>query len=138
MVKMIFVNLPVADLSASMAFYKAIGFENNPQFSDETSACMVWSEAIHVMVHTHAKWRIFTSRPIAPADSSEAMFALSCESRAAVDSINEAAATHGGKADVNPVQDHGFMYNRSLTDPDGHLWEAAWMDMAAIPANQAK
>jgi predicted lactoylglutathione lyase len=120
MSRMIFVNLPVADLDASMAFYKSIGFTNNPHFTDETAACMLWSEAINVMLHTHAKWRVFTSRPIPPVTSSEVMLALSCDSRGAVDAINEAAAAHGGTADVNPVQDHGFMYNRSLLDPGGH------------------
>ena len=69
MTRMIFVNLPVTDLPKSMAFYTAIGFENNPKFTDETAACMVWSEAIHVMLLTHAKWREFTSRPIPPATS---------------------------------------------------------------------
>jgi len=85
MSKMIFVNLPVADLKASMAFYEALGFENNPQFTDETAACMVWSETIHVMLLTHDKWRTFTSRSIPPADSSEVMLALSCDNRKAVE-----------------------------------------------------
>ena len=71
MSRMIFVNMPVANLKASIAFYRALGFEQNLQFSDDTSACMVWSEAIQVMVMTHDKWRTFTSRPIAPASSSE-------------------------------------------------------------------
>jgi uncharacterized protein len=131
--KMIFVNLPVADLGTSMAFYKSIGFENNANFTDDTAACMVWSEAIHVMLLTHAKWRTFTSRPIPPVTSSEVMLALSCDSRKAVDAMNEAAAANGGTADINPAQDHGFMYNRNLADPDGHIWEAMWMDPAAVP-----
>ena len=130
MSKMIFVNLPVTDLKASMAFYKSIGFENNPNFSDDTSACMVWSEAIYVMLLTHAKWRTFTSRPIPPATSSEVMLALSCDSREAVDAMNKVAAANGGTADINPVQDLGFMYNRNLADPDGHVWEAMWMNPA--------
>jgi uncharacterized protein len=134
MSKMIFVNLPVTDLKASMAFYKSLGFENNPQFTDDTAACMVWSEAINVMLLTHAKWRTFTSRPIPPITSSEVMLALSCESRDAVDVMNKAAAANGGKADVNPAQDLGFMYNRNLLDPDGHVWEAMWMNPAGIPA----
>jgi len=135
MSKMIFVNLPVTNLGASMAFYKSIGFENNAQFTDDTAACMVWSETINVMLHTHAKWRTFTSRPIPPATSSEVMLALSCDSREAVDAMNEAAAANGGTADINPVQDLGFMYNRNLADPDGHVWEAAWMNPAAIPSD---
>lgn len=135
MSRMIFVNLPVTDLDASMTFYKAIGFENNPHFTDNTAACMVWSEAINVMLLTHAKWRTFTDRPIPPATSSEVMLALSCDSREAVDTMNETAAENGGTQDINPVQDLGFMYNRNLADPDGHVWEAMWMDPTAIPAD---
>jgi predicted lactoylglutathione lyase len=134
MTKMIFVNLPVTDLARARAFYEAIGFTNNPQFSDDTAACMVWSEAINVMLLTHAKWRQFTNRPIPPATSSEVMLALSCDSRAAVDRMNETGAAHGGKADINPKQDLSFMYNRNLADPDGHVWEAVWMDPAAMPS----
>lgn len=132
MTRMIFVNLPVTDLQASMAFYSALGFENNPQFTDETAACMVWSEAIHVMLLTHDKWRTFTDRPIPPSSASEVMLALSFDSRDAVDAVNRAAADNGGTADINPVQDLGFMYNRNLADPDGHVWEMMWMDMAAM------
>ena len=135
MSRMIFVNLPVTNLAASIAFYEALGFTNNPHFTDETAACMVWSEAIHVMLLTHAKWRVFTDRPIPPATSSEVMLALSCDSRDGVDALNQAAAAHGGTADINPVQDHGFMYSRNLADPDGHVWEMMWMDPAAIPSN---
>ncbi len=134
MTKMIFVNLPVTDLARARAFYEALGFINNPQFSDDNSACMVWSEAIHVMLLTHAKWQGFTSRPIPPAGMSEVMLAISCDSREAVDRMNEAAVRHGGTADVNPKQDLGFLFNRSLADPDGHVWEAMWMDPAAIPS----
>ncbi|TGQ51703.1 lactoylglutathione lyase [Mesorhizobium sp. M1C.F.Ca.ET.193.01.1.1] len=133
MPKMIFVNLPVTDLAKSMAFYKSIGFENNPQFTDETAACMVWSEAINVMLLTHDKWRQFTTRPIASPGASEVMIALSCDGRAQVDAMNGAAAKNGGTADVNPAQDLGFMYNRNLADPDGHIFEAMWMDMSAMP-----
>jgi predicted lactoylglutathione lyase len=134
MQKMIFVNLPVADLPKAMAFYAALGFTNNPHFSDDTAACMVWSETIHVMLLTHDKWRSFTSRPIPPTTASEVMIALSFESRDAVDALAGAAKAHGGTADINPAQDHGFMYSRALADPDGHVWEAFWMDPAAIPA----
>ncbi|THD06582.1 VOC family protein [Rhodanobacter lindaniclasticus] len=134
MPKMIFVNLPVADLKKSMAFYAAIGFVNNPHFTDDTAACMVWSETIHVMLLTHAKWRTFTARPIPDAGASEVMLALSLDDRAAVDAMNDTAAANGGTADINPVQEYGFMYGRDLADPDGHVWEAFWMDPAAIPA----
>jgi uncharacterized protein len=133
MPRMIFVNLPVADLPASMAFYRALGFENNPQFTDESAACMVWSEAIHAMLLTRERWATFTTRPIPPSTSSEVSLALSMDSREAVDAMNAAAAAHGGTADVNPMQDHGFMYGRDLTDPDGHVWGAVWMDPAAVP-----
>ena len=133
MPRMIFVNLPVADLKASTAFYTALGFENNPDFSDNTAACMVWSEAIYAMLLTHAKWRTFTERPLPPPGTSAVMLSLAMDSRAAVDSMNRAAAAHGGQADVNPVQDLGFMYSRDLADPDEHLWGAFWMDPAAIP-----
>jgi predicted lactoylglutathione lyase len=130
---MIFVNLPVTNLPASMAFYKSLGFVNNPNFTDDTAACMVLTEAINVMLLTHAKWRTFTSRPIPPSTSSEVMLCVSCESREAVDAMNQAAAANGGTADITPKQDLGFMYNRNLADPDGHVWEAMWMDPAAIP-----
>ncbi len=133
MSKMIFVNLPVADLSRSVAFYEAIGFTLNPQFSDETAAGMVWSETIHVMLLSHAKWQEFTTRPIPPSTSSEVSLALLIESKDAVDAMNVAAAAHGGTADINPVQDLGFMYGRDFTDLDGHVWGPFWMDPAAMP-----
>lgn len=133
MTKMIFVSLPVTDLKASTAFYKALGFEQNPAFSDDTAACMVWSEAIYAMLLTHAKWRTFTDRPFPAAGSAGMMLSLSMDSRDAVDTINKAAAATGGQADVNPAQDLGFMYTRDLADPDGHMWAAFWMDPAAIP-----
>ncbi|MED5387909.1 MAG: VOC family protein [Pseudomonadota bacterium] len=124
----IFINLPVVNLQASMTFYRALGFDNNPQFTDETAACMVWSDAVHVMLLTHDKWRTFTDRPLPPSGSSEVMLALSHDSRDAVDAVNQAAEANGGAADINPLQDLGFMYNRSLADPDGHVWEMMWMD----------
>lgn len=135
MSRMIFVNLPVSDLAASMAFYEALGFRNNPHFTDNTAACMVWSETIHVMLLTHDKWRSFTSRPIPPKTSSEVMLAVSLDDRDAVDALNAAAAANGGTGDINPSQDHGFMYSRALADLDGHVWEAFWMDPAAVPAD---
>lgn len=134
MSRMIFVNLPVSDLPASIAFYKALGFENNPHFTDDTAACMVWSDAIHVMLLTQAKWRTFTSRPIPPKSSSEVMLSLSCDTREAVDEMNETAAANGGQADINPVQDLGFMYGRDFLDPDGHAWGPVWMDPSAMPS----
>lgn len=137
MSRMLFANLPVADLKASMAFYEGLGFTNNPQFTDETAACMVWSDSIFVMLLTHAKWRGFTTRPIPPSSSSEVMLALTFDSRAEVDAFHDASVRQGGTADVNPMADYGFMYTRSTTDLDGHLWEAVWMDMSAVPAEPA-
>lgn len=128
----IFVNLPVADLPKSKAFYEALGFKNNRQFTDETAACMVWSETIFVMLLTHAKWRSFTSRPLPDRGTSEVMLALSCDSKDAVDRMNDAAMKWGGTADINPKQDLGFMYSRALVDLDDHVWEAVWMDPGAV------
>lgn len=136
MPKMIFVNLPVTDLRASVAFYEALGFTRNPQFSDDTAACMVWSESVCSMLLTHAKWRSFTDRPLPAPGTTGVMLALALDSRAEVDAMNNAAAAHGGQADVNPVQDLGFMYGRDLADPDGHLWGPFWMDPAAMPPQQ--
>jgi predicted lactoylglutathione lyase len=139
MTKMIFISLPVTDLTASTAFYQALGFTPNPQFSEEGSAaCMVWSDTIQVMLLTHAKWRTFTDRPLPQPGSTGLMLSLSVDSRAAVDAMNEAAVAHGGQADVNPVQNLGFMYGRDLSDRDGHLWGPFWMDPAAAtpPADQ--
>jgi predicted lactoylglutathione lyase len=130
MTKMIFVNLPVADLPKSMAFYTALGFTNNPQFSDETAACMVWSETIHVMLLSHGKWQGFTTRPICPRGSSEVSLALNCDSKAEVDALVTTGGAHGGAMDVNPPEDHGFMYQRTIADPDDHIWEPFWMDAA--------
>ena len=131
MPKMIFVNLPVADLDRSIAFYKAIGAEQNLQFSDETAACMVFSETIHVMLLTHDKFRQFTSKPIADArQETGVLLALSCDSRSGVDEIAEKALGAGGRQ-ARPTQDHGFMYERAFEDPDGPVWEPFYMDMAA-------
>ena len=134
MSKMIFVNLPVRDLAKSTAFYEAVGATRNPQFSDDTASCMVFSETIHAMLLTHDKYRMFTQRPIADAHKTSAvLIAMTVEDRSDVDSIVDRAAATGGVADPNPKQDHGFMYGRSYEDPDGHVWELVWM-AAAPPA----
>ncbi|QXF10828.1 MULTISPECIES: VOC family protein [Sphingopyxis] len=137
MSKMIFVNLPVRDLAKSMAFYEALGFTNEPRFTDETAAAMVWSDSIFVMLLTHEKWKSFTDRPIPPTSASEVSLALAMEDRAAVDAMIVAAAAHGGTGDINPVQDHGFMYGRDLLDPDGHVWGPFWMDPAVANGEAA-
>ena len=130
MSKMIFVNLPVTDLDKAKAFYAALGFVNEPKFTDETAAAMQWSDAIVLMLLTHAKWKTFTDRPIPDRGSSEVMLAISFGSKAEVDRVTDAAATSGGTPDVNPKQDYGFMYGRSFVDLDGHIWETVWMDPA--------
>jgi len=133
----IFVNLPVSDLAASRRFLEALGATNNPQFSDDTAACMVLSESIYFMLLTHDKYRQFTPLPIGDAKtSSTGLIALSIDSRADVDRTLDAAIAAGGRADPGPVQDQGFMYGRSVADPDGHHFELFWMDPAAIPAEQ--
>ena len=135
MTRTIYINLPVSNLKSAMDFYEALEFKNNPQWTDATAACMVCGDTIHVMLLTHEKWRSFTSRSIPPSTSSEVMLCLSCDSRDAVDRLNEIAASNGGAADVNPRQDYGFMYIRSLADPDGHVWEMMWMDASAMPTS---
>ena len=130
MPKTIFISLPVKDLAASTAFYQALGFTPNPAFSDGGGTCLVWSEAIQVMLLSHAKWRSFTDRPFPAPGSAGHMLSLTLDSRAAVDAAQSAAAAHGGQADANPAEDHGFMYSRDLADPDGHLWATIWMDTA--------
>jgi hypothetical protein len=133
---LIFVSLPVRNLPKAKAFYEAVGAVNNPQFSDDTAACMVFSDTINVMLLTHAKWNFFTKKPIADAHAaSEVMLALSCDSRDAVNARAEAARKAGGTVDVNPAQDHGFMFNRSFEDLDGHVWEAVWVDPKGMPAH---
>lgn len=130
MTRMIFVNLPVANLGQARGFYEAVGFTNEPRFTDETAACMQWSDAIFVMLLTHPKWREFTQRTIPGADSSEVMLALSCDSKDEVNAMADAAGRAGGTADINPKQDLGFMFSRSFADLDGHIWEVLWMDPA--------
>jgi predicted lactoylglutathione lyase len=132
MAKMIFVNLPVRNLAASTALYVAMGGVMNPQFSGEQSSSVMFSDAIGVMLLTHDHYRQFTHRPIGDARrESQALFALSVDSRDAVDATLTRAVAAGGRADPNPVQDHGFMFGRSVEDPDGNVWEIMWMDAAA-------
>ena len=131
MPKMVFINLPITDLARSTAFYAALGGTKNPKFSDETSACMVFSESIYAMLLTHEKYRNFTSRPIADTHAtSAALIALAVDSRDEVNATINRAVAGGGQADPNPKQDHGFMFGRSVEDPDGHVWEIFWMDPA--------
>ena len=134
MSKLIFINLPVTDLDRSKAFYEAVGATNNPGFTDETAACMVLSETIHVMLLTHDKWRQFTDRPIVDArQQAQVLLCVSEESREAVIAKVDKAASAGGQPDPTPSQDYGFMFGRSFEDPDGHIWEVMWMDPNAAP-----
>lgn len=132
MPRMIFVNFPVKDLAASIRFYTGIGCEQNHAFSNEQAAMMVWSDTISFMLLTHEYFATFSPNPIAdPSKATGVLIALSRDSREDVDSIIEAARTSGGKADVRPPQDMGFMYSRAFADPDGHVFEPIWMDVAA-------
>jgi uncharacterized protein len=130
MSRLIFVNLPVEDLERSKRFYEALGARNEPKFSNEAAAMMVLSDTINVMLLTKPFYAGFTSKPIADAhESSQVLLAISCESRAEVDKLVDAAASNGGKADPGPRQEMGgMMYGRSFEDPDGHHWEPMWMD----------
>lgn len=132
MSSMIFVNVPVRDLPAAMAYYKALGFEHNPQFTDETAACIVIDETIFVMLLTHDKFKQFSPLPIPdPKRETQALYALSRDSREAVDAIADAGLGAGG-SEVRPAQDMGFMYSRAIADIDGHVWEYVWMDMSQV------
>ena len=138
MSKLIFVNLPVADLPAAKAFYEAIGFTNNPMFTDDTAACMVLTDVIHVMLLTHDKFAQFTPKRIADAkETSEVLICISADSREAVDEITDKALAAGGR-EPREKQDYGFMYGRSFEDPDGHIWEPMWMDMEAATQAMAQ
>ena len=133
MPQMIFVNLPVADLERSKAFYAAVGFINEPKFTNDQAAAMVLSDTIVVMLLTHAFWAGFTSkRRVDPASEAQVLLCISREDRGAVDAITEAAVAAGGTADPCPAQDYGFMYGRSFEDPDGHVWEPMWMSAEAV------
>ncbi|MGZ5179274.1 MAG: VOC family protein [Ramlibacter sp.] len=134
MARKIFVNLPIKDMERSKAFFAALGFSFNPQFTNDQGACMVISEDIYAMLLVEPFFQGFTKKPIADASkSTEVLVCLSCDSRAEVDALVRKALAAGGKA-PNAPQDHGFMYGHGFEDPDGHLWELMWMDMAAVPA----
>jgi predicted lactoylglutathione lyase len=128
----IFVNLAVRDPKRSMQFFSTLGFEFNPQFTDDKGACMAVSEEAYVMHLAEPFFRSFTKRE--PCDTSretEGLFGLSCASRAEVDRLVKKALAAGGRL-AGETQDHGFMYGRSFYDLDGHQWEVLWMDPKAI------
>ena len=127
----IFVNLPVKDLNKSMAFFKALGWTFNPQFTDETAASLVISEDIYAMLLTHKKFSEFTSKKIADAGSTEVLIAIGVDSNAEVNRIADAAMKAGAR-EAKPPQDYGFMQLRSFLDLDGHHWEILYMDPAHV------
>jgi uncharacterized protein len=133
MAKKIFVNIPVTDLNKSIAFYSALGFTQNLQFSDHTAACMVISEENYVMLLTHEKFTGFSAAPIPDAHNMPGfMVALECADRAEVDAMVKAGLEAGG-SEPTPANDLGFMYQRTVADSDGHRWEPFYMDMSAMP-----
>lgn len=130
----IFVNLPVHHLQKSITLFKQLGFQFNPQFTDETATCMIVSDDIYIMLLTHEKFKTFTPNPICDAKkSTEVLVCLSMESRAAVDAIVSKALKAGGNTYSEP-QDHGFMYAHGFQDLDGHIWEVMYMEPDAISA----
>jgi uncharacterized protein len=133
MAKQIFINLAVKDLQQSMDFYTALGFTQNPQFSDDTGKCMVWSENIFLMLLTHEKFEIFATKPIADTKSTTAgLFSLSMNN---IDEVNN-LMTNGIKAgglEPTEMKDYGFMQQRTIEDFDGHTWEIFYMDISKFP-----
>ncbi len=133
MAKQIFINLAVKDLQRSMDFYSALGFSNNPQFSDDSGKCMVWSENIFVMIMTNEKFASFATKPIADTKSNLAgIFSLSVESVDEVNSILSRGLNAGG-TEPSEMKDYGFMQQRTLEDFDGHTWEIFYMDITKFP-----
>jgi uncharacterized protein len=130
--RQLFVNLAVDDLDRSVAFFTALGFSFDERFTDETATCMVVGEGAYVMLLTRPKFEEFTKKPIVdPASQTEAILAFTAASREGVDELADAALASGG-SEANDPLDYGFMYSRSFADPDGHTWEALWMDEAAM------
>jgi predicted lactoylglutathione lyase len=131
---MLFVNMPVADVERSKAFFAALGFGFNPQMTDETAACMLVGEQAYVMLLSREKFAEFAKHPIAdPATHTLALYCFSVDSRDEVDAVNDAALAAGG-TEADEAEDHGFMYSRSFFDLDGHGWQVMWMDPTAVPS----
>ena len=129
----IFINLPVKELERSLNFYTKMGFTNNPQFSDDSGKCMVFSDEIFVMLLTHEKFKAFITRPITDVSkTTSALFSISVESLDRVNEISDNALSGGGKEPVE-AKDYGFMQQRTIEDPDGHIWEIFYMDMSKFP-----
>ncbi|MEI9427017.1 VOC family protein [Mesorhizobium sp. Cs1299R1N3] len=133
MTKMIFINLPVRDLQAATNFYLAIGGTLNPQFSNDQASSIMFSDSIGVMLLTHQHYSQFTARQIGnPKRDSQMLIALTTDSKDAVNAVIEKGVAAGGRADPNPAQDLGFMFNRHIEDPDGNVWEFLWMNPATL------
>ena len=133
MAKNIFINLAVKDVQKSMDFYSALGFTNNPQFSDENGKCMVWSENIFLMILSHSKFSSFATKPIADTKTNLAgLFALSLDS---IDEVNTLMKNglHAGGTEPNEKRVNDFMVQRTIEDFDGHTWEVFFMDMNKFP-----
>jgi uncharacterized protein len=128
MAKQIFINLAITNLEKSMLFYTALGFTNNPQFSDDTAKCMVWSDTIFVMIMTHDKFKNFATKPIADTKNTLAgLFSLSMDSIEEMNTTMTAGLAAGG-IEPHEMRDHGFMQQRTIEDFDGHSWEIFYMD----------
>src|SRR3954463_6227805 len=129
--RMLFVNMPVADLERSKAFFSKLGFSFNPAFTDETAACMLVGEHAYVMLLQREKFADFSKLPVAdPATHALALYSFSVPSRDEVDTVGAAALEAGG-SEADDAEDHGFMYTRSFFDLDGHGWQVMWMAPAA-------
>lgn len=132
--KQVFINLAVRDLQKSVDFYTALGFTNNPQFSDDGGKCMVWSDSIYVMLLTYEKFKMFASKPLADTKSALAgLFSLSLGSIDEVNSVMSKGLKAGG-TEPTEMKDYGFMQQRTIEDFDGHTWELFFMDMTKLPA----
>lgn len=132
MARQIFVNLPVRDPKRSMEFFSGLGFTFNPQFTDEKAACMIINDNAYAMLLAEPFFRTFTkNEPCDTSKATEALLALSCESKADVEAMVRRAIDAGGRHAMDPM-DHGFMYAWSFYDLDGHHWEVLWMDPAAV------
>ncbi len=134
MSKQIFINLAVKDPQKSMDFYTAMGFNNNPQFSDDSGKCMVWSEHIYLMLLSHDKFKSFTAKPLAETKAHIAgLYSLSMDSVEAMNSMMQKGLEAGG-IEPQPLRDYGFMQQRTIEDFDGHTWEIFFMDMSQFPS----
>ena len=131
MSRQIFLNLPVTDLSKAKAFYEALGFSINADFTDDKAACVVMGDGLHAMLHTHESLRRFTTKDICdPRTSVQMLMAIQVESRAEVDRLATAAVANGGST-PRPSQDHGFVYYHAFEDLDGNTWEPMWLNPGA-------